>query len=76
MILSLGFNLRGVPGEMALPYEAWIVGQITKEDIKLTSRHFPVIVLPLRSETSRDFHLSQSYYEFTERTENITPDKI
>lgn len=44
IILSFGFNLLGVPDEMGLPYEAWVVGQITKKDIKLTSRRFPVIV--------------------------------
>ncbi len=58
IILSFGFNPLGVPDEMGLPYEVWIVGQSTEKISKLTSRHFPLIVLTSWSEASRKFHLS------------------
>lgn len=43
IILSLGFNGLGGPHEIGLPYEVWMVGQITKKRYQTTSRHFPVI---------------------------------
>lgn len=60
IFLSHRSNLLGVPDKMGLPYEVWIVEQITEKGIKVTSRHFPAIVLTSWSEASREFHLSQS----------------
>lgn len=77
IILSFGFNLLGVPDKMGLLYEVWMVGQITqKKDIKLTSRHFPVIVLTSWSEASRKLDLSQIYGDISQSAEHIVPAKV